>query len=49
MTPKSDEPDDGSDRRDDLRRIPNISEQILYRGTQIHERSSLRQETGAPG
>lgn len=38
---QADEPDHGCDRRDDLRHIPNISEQILNSGTQIHERGSL--------
>lgn len=39
---QADEPDHGCDRRDDLRHIPNISEQVLNSGTQIHERGSLR-------
>lgn len=39
---QADEPDHGCDGRDDLRHIPNISEQVLNSGTQIHERGSLR-------
>jgi hypothetical protein len=39
---KTNEADHGGDRGDDLGDIPNISEQILNSGTQIHERSSLR-------
>jgi len=39
---QADEADHGSDGRDDLRHIPNISKQVLNSGTQIHERSSLK-------